>query len=854
MQKLKYFRNKFSKTAGTLLAIAVAVAAFGAGTQNPRLLVENGTLCGEIYIAENCDFEELEAALDLAHWIQKISGTPPVRVRTENFAESQNPRGIFVGKTLSSARANVSVPDAGDESYIIAPRGSAIFIVGKTPAASHCAAGKLLSENFGAEFVFPGDDGAEWTPQSNVAFPQDDFIGVPAWNRRAIAVRGDDVSVWARRLGFGTLPQFSHNLWSIFTPEIYADFPHLAPFTNGRNHAERRGGYAPQPNLAHADAPTIALAAAQKYFAENPEAPMFSVGINDCYLWDESADAERFYGNAPMRWFRNLPNRSDYFWSFADATARLLAASETTAGTPKKISAIAYLDCQDAPSFRLAENIFPVLCADRSQWIFPEFEAEDKALMRRWTASGVGGWGIYDYYYGNPFLFPRIFFGAQADSLKFAHEAGASLFYAEVFPQIPFDAPKIWLLAKLLENPKANVPALLEKFCELAYGNAAAAMRAFFELCEKTWREQGGQCRWIKGWNVENAVEIFPKNVREKCRQLLDDARDALPETPANERERRIIARLDATKLYWTRAENFAKSYEARKNLELRSRAPKNAEECAALLESPAWNFEKIYSDAAWLTANPDVHFSPVRMGISDPRISAFVRIVDALRAMPASEARLAAEEKLSELLKNFPSPRITGTFLRALVPALSGTPAFRENFEDKLVRDSETGEEEPKSVFVALDGNGWRRGKTLAAPATLTLQTAPGEKLFCGETDDAYEGKSALKISGGCGCTELSKMFETHPGERAALSVRARGNVSVGAVADIALRWRNADGKILRNEFVRLSCGTTADWTRFVVAGTAPKNAAKLEIFLQAGMLAPEDFVEFDAVELFKF
>ncbi|MGN0834815.1 MAG: DUF4838 domain-containing protein [Candidatus Spyradosoma sp.] len=852
--KFSFFKKIFfAAFAGTALVCAASRAA--EAPAEPLPLVADGVFAGSVFVAEDCDMGELVAAQDLADWIRKISGAADVRVRTENFADAANPRGIFVGKTLAAARAQVAAPAEGDESYVVAPRGEALFLVGKTPAATAHAAAKLLTRDFGAEFLFPGEDGAEWTPKKDVPFPREDFVCVPAWTRRAVALGGgDENAAWARRLGFGALPQFSHNLCRVFTPEIYAERPHLAPFCNGRVEAERRGGYAPQPNLANADAPRVALDAAKKYFAENPDAPMFSVGINDCFAWDESDESARVCGDAPMRWFRNLPNRSDYFWGFADATARALAATDGGAFAGKKISAIAYLDCQDAPTFRLAENVFPVLCADRSLWIFPEFETEDKALMRRWAASGVGGWGVYDYYYGEPFLFPRLFFRAEADSVAFAHAAGARLFYAEIFPQAPFDAPKVWLLAKLLENPRADADALLEEFCALAYGNAAATMREFFALCEEIWREQGGQCRWIKGWRVENSVEIFSADAREKCRTLLEAARKALPEAPEDARERRIVARLDAALLYWERAEAFAKSYGARKELETRTRALKTLEDCAAALESPAWNFEKIYGDVAWRRAHPDAGFAPCRMGVSDPRASAFVRVVDALRALPRSEERLAAERRLAGVLRALPGGRASEPLFRALVPALAGAPVFSENFEPRLERDPEDGEEREKSAFVALDERGWRRGKTVAAPASFTLRSAPAEDLFCGETPAAHSGESALKIAGACEMTELSRDVQTRPGARAALSVWARGRLSVGATAGFMLRWRDAEGEALRVEFARLSCGETPEWTRFVVAGTAPENAATLEILLSAGLFAPEDFVAFDDVELFEF
>lgn len=832
---------------------AFAVASLvPVGAEEPaggKFLVRDGVFFGEIFVADDCSMDELVAAQDLAYWIGKVCGIENLGVRLESFASTENPSGIFVGKTQAAQRKGICPEAFGPEAFAVSSMENALFLVGANPMATRHAAAKLLTKYLGVEFVFPGDEGAEWEPKKQVKFPVEDEVYTRAWTWRNIGVNGVENADWAARLGFGVRPVISHNLYTIFTPEIYEKHPQLAPKSFGKVNARRRGGYAPQANLANPLAVKIARDAAEKYFEENEEAPMFSVGINDCLSWDESAESARAYGNAPMRWFRNLPNRSDYFWRFADRVAKSLAG---TAFPEKKISAIAYLDCQDAPTFPLSENIFPVLCADRSQWVFPQFAEEDKALMRRWGKSGVEAWGIYDYYYGNPFLFPRIFFKAQAESLRYAYANGARLFYAEIFPQVPFDAPKIWILSRLLENPDADPDAELKRFCELAYGKAAKPMYAFFSLCEKNWAEQGGQCRWIKGWRNENSTHIF--RVGENCEEWLERARACFPNAPTDARERRIVARLDLTRIYLERAKKFAESFRAREKLELCSQNLDSAENLAAVLQSTAWNFEKIYDDTAWLEAFPDAGFEPCKMRESDPRATAFVRLTDALRERPRSPERLAAEKQLTEIL-NRKLPKNDGEMLRKLVPALSGAPIFSEDFEAIKILEHETGETDLKSCFVGINSDGWRAGKIIAGPASLRLMTAPAENLFCGETDRTVFGNAALKISGACETTELSRRLAVKPGMRLAASVQARGKISVGATAGLALVWKDARGNVVgEREFVRLACGKTADWERFIVAGAAPENAAYGEICLGAGLFAPYDYVCFDELEIFEF
>ena len=91
--------------------------------------------------------------------------------------------------------------------------------------------------------------------------------------------------------------------------------------------------------------------------------------------------------------------------------------------------------------------------------------------------------------------------------------------------------------------------------------------------------------------------------------------------------------------------------------------------------------------------------------------------------------------------------------------------------------------------------------------------------------------------------------------GQGIAASVRARGKISVGASAGFVLAWRDARGKYLgERKSVGLSCGETADWERFVVAGIAPEEAAYCEICFGGGLFGPDDYVCFDELEAFDF
>ena len=370
-----------------------------------RFLARNGRVFAKIYLsADGAKSGEISAALDVAEWLARVAGAKaeiPVETEIENPRSLADvPTGIYVGATRLAARLGIFAPAGLGETCVVETRGNAVFIVGKTPAATRIAAGEFLRRVLGVDFVWPGDDGAEWTPLGEIPFPRGSFSIVPAFAWRLVGVRD---AAWSAHLGFGALPQFSHNLGAVFSKEIYAERPELAPEVFGARRPNFSGGYAPQPNLTSAAALDVAVAAAEKFFEKNPDAPLFSLGINDATNWDESAASEEAYG--ALSFFRNLPNRSDYYYGFVNRAAEKIEA----ACPGKGVGVIAYMDVQNAPSFPVRGNVVPVLCADRSMWVFPEFKREDKALIRRWARSGAELWGVYDYYYGSPFLFPRLF-------------------------------------------------------------------------------------------------------------------------------------------------------------------------------------------------------------------------------------------------------------------------------------------------------------------------------------------------------------------------------------------------------------------------------------------------------------
>lgn len=811
-----------------------------------RFLARNGRCFGEIFLsADSTEDGDISAALDLEEWLRRVAGLKeeiPITIEKEDvYSLADVPTGIYIGNTKISEKLGIYAPVGEGETYVIETRGNAVFIVGSTPMATRIAVGEFLREILGVEFVWPGVDGAEWTPRSEIPFPRLAIHHVPAFAWRLVQTRDE---TWNIHLGFGSLPHFSHNLGRIFSEDIYEKEPGLAPEVLGRKISKFTGNYAPQPNLVHPSAVSVAAAAAAKYFEENPRAPMFALGINDTTNWDESAASEEAYGQ--LSYYRNLPNRSDYYYSFVNRVAKVIDEKFEE----KKLGAIAYMDVQQSPTFPMRENVVPVLCADRSMWVFEDFKKEDKALMLRWANSGVEYWGVYDYYYGSPFLIPRLFLEEEAEAIKYVHEHGGQIFYAECTPVVPFDAPKVWLASQLLRNPEGDPQKILDAYYEKTFGPAAEEMKMFYDFASEMWRNQGGQYRWIKGWNNENSVEIFPESALDSLRRLWLNAADAILKGDSvnlsEARRTRILARLEAVNGALSRLEDFAHSYFARKVLSnTQADDPVDAIEA---LKSPAWRYEEIFDDSKFSEQkwNANISFYPV----SDPRPGALIRILECMKKTENAQERELFNRGLERLFRTAQKNRSMESaaegkilvapadkrlrILAESVPAFDAKPDTEEGFEAESFVNSTPGD--------------WRAGKNLSYPKGWSCVLAAAEKFEMGPSkDNPHSGNTAFRIGGCAERMEIAKNYRVTPGMKVLAKVFARGTVSCGSVSYLCIEFLGKNQRKLSRTLESLPVGATPDWRRLVALGEAPEGAVQARVSLYVGLQGEDDVSFFD-------
>lgn len=526
-----------------LLALALAGCAAVPEGEPPRALFADGRWGGPIWIPEEPDFEEVVAAEELADWAGRVTGSRP-EVRRESGVPARG--GIALGRTRLADRADI-VPPAGDGDRAARRLwGDTLVVVGSSPVATRMAAGRLCEVALGITFVLPAEAGADFEPLTTVPVPPDE-AWAPAFAWRAISGMDNAHEIaWARLNGYGDRPRCTHGVHAVFTPALFKERPDLFAAPAGKPLPPTDRGRSENPRLDHPEAAALAAAHARRWLEANPSELAVPMGINDSVVYP---DVEAAWPG--RRVVDGRPDRSDFVFGFLNR----VASEDWNPGGDRALGALAYLDAQAPPTFPVHPDIFPAVCADRIQYANPAYAAEESARLAAWGRSGVRRLGTWDYWFGRDVPFPRVHLPATVASIRAAAAAGVDSWYAELDPLWIFDAPKVWVASRLLDDPTRDSAELERRWFAAAYGSAAAPIRELHAGIAACWERAFADRlpgQWLFGWRDGAFVPAdLDGLLGERGDALLARAREALAAAPADARHRRMRQRLAQLELAW---------------------------------------------------------------------------------------------------------------------------------------------------------------------------------------------------------------------------------------------------------------------------------------------------------------
>ncbi len=509
-------------------ALILWIAALAAALPAGELLFDAGRWNAPIVLPANPEPDEWYGAQTLADWCERVTGHRP-EVLAESSERPAPSLAIYVGQTAAARRAGITAPVAEGDAAVRRVVRSAVFLLGNHPVATRIAVGRFCEQQLGVFFVQPGPQGAEWAKRAQVTMPVDDNF-LPAFRWREFALHDETSLDWAYSVGLGQAPRFSHAMHDAFGPKEWKEDPTLFPTISGLRREPKLGAYEPNPQLAHPRAAEFGARYVRNYFHEHPGAFSAPFGVNDSVKFDDSVRSEG--------WYRERPVRTDYLVGFLNQVAASFWQPEGDLnGEHHAIGTLAYLQTLRAPTVRVHPAIFPWVCADRIGYGDAAFAAQDRANVAAWAQSGARRVGVYDYAYGAPVASPRVNFAALTAAIRATRGAGAQGWYAELQPLWAFDAPKVWLAAKLLENPEQDPEQLLRRWFAAAYGPAAVPMRDVFSAVGRAWArdaQKGGKDQFLRNFQEERSAFVLSDEELQQIEVTLRTARTELERLAGN--------------------------------------------------------------------------------------------------------------------------------------------------------------------------------------------------------------------------------------------------------------------------------------------------------------------------------
>ncbi len=755
-----------------------------------RLFNEHEVL-GPIFYPRSAGEQDPEylAALELAEVLAQVSGQEWEVLPEEGTGAKP---GVYVGhtvryfiesgQTLRASRDALSRQPRDPDQYFLFVDDECVIIGGNTRAATVRAVSRFLMEQADVWWFIPGPLGVSIPAREEMYVAAQSTWQVPDFASRWLRVR--DVA-WNRHNMLDRWIPSQHGLFKLLDEEALSEHPEWMPLVNGMRELNRSGGtFAHQPEIADPQlAAFIARRVDEKFLSDLAE-PSVSIGMNDTLIYSESELSRAAL--LPWSYYRGLPNTSELVFAFSNAVAQQSFGLKHSYPVPRYVSQLAYYMHLEVPSFKVDPGVAVYVATDRGQWYDPERDAEGKALLDDWAETAQGPWGLRDYYYGHPYLIPRIYTGLMAESIAYGHSAGASLFMAESNPQWGYDGPKIWLVTQLAQNSRGDADALLEEYYARFYGPAAGPMSDFFALCEKQWMEQPGKAKWIKYFLNPAQLALFSPEV---CEQL---------DVYLKEAERR--ARVD-TREPW--ADRVALT-----------------RECFDQTRAASVFYH------AWLTMAKN----PLATEEDRERF---------LAAWPEYEQ--ARSNVLDHMPKKLPTwLKMMWNTLIALDPrprleagAWRGVTQARARFDQSTEGELTCGESLSRDW--ALPG-GWSVSATNGEGFSWQILQVDGDE-------------SVMRVEG-ANSFSLNRLLPVRAGEGLGVRVKLRGALSPGCQVYLLVSWWDAEGeKIERFERAALPEGDFTEWMSIVVNTRVPKGAQEAYLSLKVRAQFPGDWLEVDDV-----
>ncbi len=453
-----------------------------------------------IVISENPDMKIRRAANELQKYIDMITGFAPRIVTVNKVGKYPEMKRIYIGAN-STLKTTFDLKKCGEDgAWIKTDSQGNVFIAGKTTQGTEFGVYTFLQDYCGVRWYLPGNNGTYVPKKSQITIPENlNLLSTPRfisrmfssptfWNQNLCgeAARKMDME-WLRHNRLANNIRVTHAFYKILPPKKYFnEHPEYFPMINGKRFAPmHHNAQGWQPCMSNPNVIRICRDAAVKYFDENPDKIVFSLGPNDGNGYCLCDKCQQLNGEVFVN-EQGFESRARQLFSFMNK----IAESMPEKYQDKFLGTLAYHWTRNPGDFRLHPQVAPILCSN-VDGNFNKANLEDFKLIKKLAANSklVGVWAyLYGHNYEIPAFWPEII----EEYVDFLNPLNVKSWYSETYQVWGRDGFKYYILAQKLWNPAVRSSKLIDEFCTNMFDGGAAEMKLFFKICAERWRQQTG--------------------------------------------------------------------------------------------------------------------------------------------------------------------------------------------------------------------------------------------------------------------------------------------------------------------------------------------------------------------------
>lgn len=435
---------------------------------------------------------------------------------------------LTIGRTRFASAAD----EEGLETFgfRIRRRGNAVIFAGGSEKGALYGAVRFLDRFCGVRFYMPGELFTSRPVKTPITLRRIDITDAPYVKVAACHTHGaPDGGTFMTLHGLDRRPtSHQHTMYHRFLPDRYAEkYPKIFPTINGERYIPQPGDQRWQPCFSEPTLVDAGVQSATEFFGEHPDVGYVAFSIQDAHVYCERDLASEVVATQIAKLGEKdgrVQGLSNLYWAWLNKVAERMEETHPD----KKIVGLVYASVRMPPPFKLHRNIIAWMVFKMSDIVIDKRFTDNLPYIKAWT-DAASAMGHHDWSYGYGFLIPRIYTGYFQKTFLEFDKMGAPIrcAYAEAGPNWGLDGPKLYLMARLWMDPRADVGAELKQFCDDMFGPASGEMRTYFTLLEDLFcnhlnrRTEQKLFRWTRQFTEWTDKEL---DMLVSARQLLDDA------------------------------------------------------------------------------------------------------------------------------------------------------------------------------------------------------------------------------------------------------------------------------------------------------------------------------------------